>query len=488
MKKMSKMLVLLLVAALVMVGCSNEESSTKSTEDGTYEVVMAYMNFSNIQDIESVQEGISKIAKEKINATVKLMPISAGAWQEQSNLLLTGSEQLDLILSSSFYGYNTNAIKGQYLPLDDLLESHGQGILETMPEHILEGNKVNGNIYGIPSVRDWSANYGIAMRKDILDKYNIDVTQIKDWKDLGEVFAIVKENEPTLTPLVNTSQTPVYSMTGGIYDELGESLGVMRFDDSGKIVNLFEQPEYIENVELVREWYQKGYILKDAATSTEASVNVVAAGKGFGYFNNLKPGYDVQESILAGTEMVVVELSEPFIYTTASTGFNLSISKNTRNKEKTMEFLNLLYTDADVMNLLANGIEGKHYEVNEEGTIQLPEGVTESSYVFNAWMMGNNALTYPWVGNSPDYWEEMSEFNDSGIISPAFGFTFNPDPVKTEIAAASNVVTEFRRGIESGTLDPEKSLSDFNEKLKSAGLDKIIAEKQKQFDEWEASK
>lgn len=488
MKKMSKMLVLLLVAALVMVGCSNEESSTKSNEDGTYEVVMAYMNFSNIQDIDSVQEEISKIAKEKINATVKLMPISAGAWQEQSNLLLTGSEQLDLILSSSFYGYNTNAIKGQYLPLDDLLESHGQGILETMPEHILEGNKVNGNIYGIPSVRDWSANYGIAMRKDILDKYNIDVTQIKDWKDLGEVFAIVKENEPTLTPLVNTSQTPVYSMTGGIYDELGESLGVMRFDDSGKIVNLFEQPEYIENVELVREWYQKGYILKDAATSTEASVNVVAAGKGFGYFNNLKPGYDVQESILAGTEMVVVELSEPFIYTTASTGFNLSISKNTRNKEKTMEFLNLLYTDADVMNLLANGIEGKHYEVNEEGTIQLPEGVTESSYVFNAWMMGNNALTYPWVGNSPDYWEEMSEFNDSGIISPAFGFTFNPDPVKTEIAAASNVVTEFRRGIESGTLDPEKSLSDFNEKLKSAGLDKIIAEKQKQFDEWEASK
>ena len=487
MKKMTRMLVILLVTALIMAGCSsNEESST--SEDGSYEVVMAYMNFTNVKDLELVQEEMSKISKEKINATVKLVPISAGAWQEQSNLLLTGSEKLDLILSSSFYGYNTNAIKGQYLPLDDLLESHGQGILEVMPEHILEGNKVDGNIYGIPSVRDWGANYGIAMRKDIIDKYNIDLSQIKEWKDLEKVFAIVKENEPTMTPLVNTGLSPVEMLMGGKFDQIGDYLGVMRFDDAGKVVNLFEQPDYVENVELVRDWYQKGYILKDAATSTEASVNIVAAGKGFGYFNNLKPGYDVQESIIAGTEMVVLEFTEPFTFTSASTGFNLSISKNTRNKEKTMEFLNLLYTDADVMNLLANGVEGKHYVENDEGTIEMPEGVTESNYVFNAWMLGNNALTDPWVGNPANYWEIMNEFNESAIISPAFGFTFNPDPVKTEIAAATNVLNEYRRGIESGTLDPDKSLSDFNEKLKAAGLDKIMAEKQKQFDEWEANK
>ncbi len=483
MKKMMKMLVFLLVTALIMAGCSSKEESSTS-EDGSYEIVMAYMNFTNINDLELVQEEMNKISKEKINATVKLVPISAGAWQEQQNLLLTGSEKLDLILSSSFYGYNTNAIKGQYLPLDDLLESHGQGILEVMPEHILEGNKVDGNIYGIPSVRDWAASYGFAMRKDIVDKYNIDLTQIKEWKDLEEVFAIVKENEPTLTPVVSTSVLPVEVMNGGKFDELGDYLGVMRFDNPGKVVNLFEQPEYVENTKLVRDWYQKGYILKDTATSTEASVNIVAAGKGFGYFNHMKPGYAVQESAIAGTEIVTVELTEPYTYTNASTGFNLSISKNTRNKEKTMEYLNLLYTDADIMNLLANGIEGKHYEVNDEGTIQLPEGVEESNYVFNAWMMGNNALTHPWVGNPANYWEVMDEFNNSTNLSPAFGFTFNPDPVKTEIAASSNVINEYRRGLESGTLDPEKSLPEFNEKLKAAGLDKIMAEKQKQFDEW----
>jgi putative aldouronate transport system substrate-binding protein len=103
-------------------------------------------------------------------------------------------------------------------------------------------------------------------------------------------------------------------------------------------------------------------------------------------------------------------------------------------------------------------------------------------------MIGNNFLTYPWEGNSPDYWDIMKEHNDSATLSPAFGFTFNPDTVKTEIAAATNVLNEFKRGIESGTLDPEKSLPTFNKKLKDAGLDKIIAEKQKQYDEWKKNK
>jgi putative aldouronate transport system substrate-binding protein len=78
----------------------------------------------------------------------------------------------------------------------------------------------------------------------------------------------------------------------------------------------------------------------------------------------------------------------------------------------------------------------------------------------------------------------MKQHNDSAIFSPAFGFTFNPDPVKTEVAAAMNVLNQYRVGIETGTLDPDKSLPEFNKKLKDAGLEKIIAEKQKQYDEW----
>jgi putative aldouronate transport system substrate-binding protein len=485
---LTKFLLFMLSAVLVLAGCSKESSSGKqegSGKDEPYEVSMAYITFTKIDDLPLVQEEINKIVKEKINATIKLVPINGANYQQQTNLMLTGNEKLDLLVTSSFFGYNTQAAKGQLVALDDLLKSHGKGVLEILPEHLLEGNKVNGEIFGTPSMRDWGSYYGFIMRKDIVEKYNIDLSQVKTFTDLEAVFKIVKENEPSLTPIVNTGQgsTVTTVLAGGKFDVLGDSLGAVSFNTE-KMVNMFDETEYVEAVELARKWFQAGYILKDSATSQEAAANIVKAGKGFGYFSHMKPGFEVQEKGITGHEMVSVKLSEVYSYTDAATGFNLSIARNSQNPEKAMEVINLLYTDKDVMNLLANGIEGKHYAVKPEGVISLPEGVTESNYVFGQWQIGNNFLTYPWEGNDPDYWEQMKQHNDSAIFSPAFGFTFNPDPVKTEVAAAMNVLNQYRVGIETGTLDPNKSLPEFNKKLKDAGLEKIIAEKQKQYDEW----
>ncbi|MBT2700945.1 ABC transporter substrate-binding protein [Bacillus sp. ISL-40] len=492
-KFFARFLVVILSAVLILAGCSTKQSGTSNnsksdSKDQPYELTMAFMTFTKIDDLPLVQDELNKIVKKKINATVKLMPINGSAWSQQSNLLLTGNEKLDLIVSSSFYGYNTSAVKGQYIPLDDLLEKYGNGILQAVPKTLLEGDRVNGKIYAVPSARDWGVNYGFIMRKDIVDKYNIDLSQVKSFADLEKVFKVVKEKEPTLAPIVNAGLLTTASvLNGGKYDVLGDSLGVMSFKDK-KFINLFEDPEYIDSVKLTRKWFKDGYIMKDAATSQEAAANIVKAGKGFGYFSHMKPGFEVQEKGITGHEMVAVRFTDVYSYTDSATSFGMSIARNSQNPEKAMEFMNLLYTDKDIMNLIANGIEGKHYEVKSDGTISLPQGVTESKYVFGQWEIGNNFLTYPWEGNPSNYWEIFKKHNDSAIFSPAFGFTFNPDPVKTEIAASTNVLNQYKVGIESGTLDPVKSLPVFNKKLKQAGLDKIMAEKQKQYDKWKKNK
>lgn len=56
------------------------------------------------------------------------------------------------------------------------------------------------------------------------------------------------------------------------------------------------------------------------------------------------------------------------------------------------------------------------------------------------------------------------------------------------MTAVYNIVDQYRRGLESGVLDPDKELPAFLGKLQSAGIDKIIAEKQKQLDEWAQTK
>jgi len=73
------------------------------------------------------------------------------------------------------------------------------------------------------------------------------------------------------------------------------------------------------------------------------------------------------------------------------------------------------------------------------------------------------------------------------IHSPALGFTFNSEPVKSQVTVLKNVSAEFAPGLDTGAVDPSKA-DDYFAKLKKNGLDAVIAEKQKQLDKFLSSK
>ena len=159
-----------------------------------------------------------------------------------------------------------------------------------------------------------------------------------------------------------------------------------------------------------------------------------------------------------------------------------------------LKFLNLLYSDPDVLNIIDWGIEGVHYE-RVKGTntlITYPEGVTSENdgYGLNqGWSFGNQLISYAWesVGND-NYYDEMKAFNENAIQSQAIGFMFDSSSVKSEIAALDSVLAEYRLGLENGELDPEEYLPKFIQALREAGIEKVIAEKQRQLDSWVAEK
>ena len=124
-----------------------------------------------------------------------------------------------------------------------------------------------------------------------------------------------------------------------------------------------------------------------------------------------------------------------------------------------------------------------------DNVIDYPNGVDSSSVGFSGlgWLFGNQFLSYTFKGDDEKLWDDMKAFNDRAIKSKALGFMFDSTPVKTEFAAVTNVTGQYRNALESGVIDPEKELPQFIAKLKDAGIDKIIAEKQKQLDEWAAA-
>jgi putative aldouronate transport system substrate-binding protein len=499
--KKDVVLVMMLVLALLISACSSgngngdnsssaEGGSKASGNEKPYEVHMVFVG-SDQKDIKEVQDAISAISLEKINATVKFTVINWGAWSQQTTLMIAGNEKMDLLMeSNTLFNYSTQVAKGQLLPIDDLLKSHGQGIIDSVGDEFLSAAKVDGKTYGVPSLRDMAVDYGVMIVDEVAVRNNIDTADIKTLDDLEKAYATVKANEPGVIPLVAPlgGITPLELLYPGYFDLLSDSLGVLPWTSGDtKIVNMYETTEYQDLVKRARKWNEAGYIAKDASTTKEDAATLVKAGKAFSNFGGMKPGIESQLFLTSGVVHKAVELFPP-VYTTGTvSSFMFSVPQNSENPEKAIEFLNLMYTDKDIINLFHYGIEGKHYKIVEGNIIDYPEGVNAGNSGFNlsqGWLFGNSYLAHVWTGNPTDIWEQTKAFNDGATKSKAFGFVYNSEPVKTEVASVQNVVSQFKMGLETGSVDPEKVLPQFIAQLKSAGIDTIITEKQRQMDEW----
>ncbi|MDY3917539.1 MAG: ABC transporter substrate-binding protein [Candidatus Limivivens sp.] len=463
-----------------------------SAEDVDKLVVSLRITGTTPAEVAVVQEAISEITREKIGAEVELLIIPSGSYAQQMTLMLSGDEKLD-VMGANLGVYNTAMASEALKPLDDLLAEHGTGIIEKAGEAHLEQGKVNGVQYGIPVMCDSAVGYGtFMMRTDLLEKYDIDVSEVDSYEDVSEIFAIIHENEPDMTVVAPAS--PGYSNMQYCveWDKLSNYFGVL--EDHGQtttVTNLFEAEDYINYLNVMHGWYESGYISKDVTTSTEAGASMMAAGNLFCYISANKPGIEAQEeNASGGVDLTAVQVLETM--KTTATNWQWTIPENCEYPEKAMEFINLLFTDEDIVNLMCYGIEGEHYVVKDDGTITWPEGKDASTVGYNmsanAWAVGNEFLSKVWETNDPDIWEQTQAWNETGVVSKAYGFFYDNSAVTTEITAVQSVYDEYRLALESGVLDPETTLAEMNEKMYAAGLQTIIDDKQSQLDAWLAER
>ena len=100
----------------------------------------------------------------------------------------------------------------------------------------------------------------------------------------------------------------------------------------------------------------------------------------------------------------------------------------------------------------------------------------------------NVTLSRPWAPNPPDLYQQWLETNDACIKSPAFGFVFDSSKVSNEIAACTNIVSQYQAALLLNIGNQDELLKEFRKKLHDSGIDEIVQEKQRQLDEYLASK
>ena len=152
---------------------------------------------------------------------------------------------------------------GQIVDMSELIDKYGTNIKQIYGEDIAKINQVEGFVYGVPNQIERGSIPAIFMRKDLVEKYNIDTTQIKEPKDLESVFETVKAGEPDMTMLYSSSENdaPATRLFRG--DTLSDNnyLGVlMDQTNSTKLENFFATDWFKDTTTMLHNWYQKGYI------------------------------------------------------------------------------------------------------------------------------------------------------------------------------------------------------------------------------------
>ena len=502
MKKRILAAMLTLSMVVSMTACGNSEAggskdSAKNNGNGDepYTVTMV-LNGSTQPDEERIEQKINEILEPELNANLDIVVLPWASASQQLQLMLSGDEKIDV-----FYTQATNAVQymnaGQIIDMSELIDKYGTNIKQIYGEDIAKINQVEGFVYGVPNQIERGSIPAIFMRKDLVEKYNIDTTQIKEPKDLESVFETVKAGEPDMTMLysINDGDTPVTRLFRG--DNLSDNnyLGVlMDQTNSTKLENFFATDWFKDTTTMLYNWYQKGYISQDAGTNTENWRTVCKAGNLFSLFFAYHPGTPVEFESSTGYDFEIVPFyNEPIINSSSYNGVTFSIAQNSENPEKTMEVLDYIYGSSEIMNLLNWGEQDKDYVIEDadNGIINFPEGITSDNAGYNlnlGWELPNQFIAYKWTGSDPQLWEKMEEFNSSAKSSKAVGFLFDSSNYSSEIAALSNIVKQYSGALYSGSGDPDELIPELLEALDDAGINEVIQAKQEQLDAFLAAK
>ncbi|WP_010277730.1 ABC transporter substrate-binding protein [Paenibacillus senegalensis] len=491
-------LTLLLSSALVLSACGGgkQEGGTsgagsESSDDELKPVELSwyYPQWSTQPDLQSVEDAVNKITKEKINATIKMNPIDGGSYSQKLNTMVASNEKFDIAWTSFWsFDYAQNARKGAFAELDDaMLDKYAPNLREILPDVVWQALKVDGKTYGILNYQTITNREGFLIQKKYVDKYGIDPEAIKEVKDMEPFYEKIKADEPDTIP---------FSMTrGGKFTGMKISfnnmelisnhalIGIYRDDAELRVVDVATTPEYKEYLDLMHSWYKKGLINQDAPMLKSDKENL-KVGKVASFFHNvLKPGREQEEKTsFGGNDVVAIPITDPFVGTDTIIQSMQAISKTSENPERALMFLDLLNSDPELLNLVAFGIEDKHYTKIGDNTVRtIPDGGYDPN---QTWVFGNGFISYLREGQEQEIRDQTLEENESADSSPILGFAFDPELVLTEIANIQAVGDQYGPPLNTGAVDPDEKLEEFITKRKTAGIDKIVEEAQRQLDEW----
>lgn len=464
---------------LGLAACGSSSDKGKDSGDkGTVSLKM-YQVGDKPENYDKLMEIANKRIKEKINATVDIQYVGWGDWDKKMSAVIASGEAYDV---SFAFQYVPNAQKGAFADLTELSEKYAKDYMDQLPEMYVKGNKIDGKLYAIPVYGNAWAQQMLTFNQSFVEKYDLDISKVDgSYESATEVLRQFHEKEPNIAAFaIGQSFKASYNADY----PLGKDYPfAVKLDDekNPKIINRYEDPEFQDILKTLHGWYKEGLIPSDAATSTTD----YPLDKDTWFMREETQGpVDYGDTILtnaAGRPLVSRPLTEQLESTSQAQMANFVVGNASKNKEKAVEFLNLLNTDAELLNGLVYGVEGEQWEKVGDDKLKLLDGYQPNTHMA-AWNTGNNMILYTQESITDEQIKERDESIENAKVSPILGFQFVTDKVKTQLTNVINVMNRYAASLNTGTVDPEKNIDELNNELEKAGIKEVMTEMQSQLD------
>lgn len=419
---------------------------------------------------------MNEYTAEKIGVKIDIKVASWGEWDTKINTIVNTGEPFDIMFTNSGK-YNQQVSMGAFADITELVQSEAPELYEFIPEKVWDGTKIDGKIYSVPTYKDSSLTQYWVFDDKYVQKYNFDINGVKSLQDLDSYLVNLKNGEGKSFYPVPMTQSEGLNGFFNRYDDMTLGLtpvGVKTDDASRKVVSVLEQPDVMEELKLLHEWYKQGIINPDAPTKPEPD-------KGRPFFSaQAFPGAEANWQITEGVEKYSMVQSFGPIFTTSTIQGSLNaISANSKYKKEALKYLQLVNTDAKLRNMLAFGEQGVDYEnVKEEKVVKR----ISDTWPLAAYTQGTFFVLAVTEGAPEDQWEQVRKLNDEAYSSSILGFAMNISELSTEVANTKAVWDKYRYELITGASNPETVIPKIVTELKAAGMEKIMNAAQEQID------
>lgn len=433
--------------------------------------------------MEEVEEKINEIMLEKINATITF---NFTSWTDYTNkymMVLNGGEDCDLIYTASWLSFYELVNKNAFLDLNEYVDQYAPGLRDAIAPEILDQVGIGGHLYCIPTTYAEYEGGNYIYREDLRKKYDLPVPD--SLENIEIYLRGIRDNEPDMEPTLATTAYMIQrlnhpSVSVGSYGQ------TISYDQPSSPQPYYGSEEQLEDLKIAQRWASEGFWsrsgIADLGTEGQEAFNngrIAFLCEGINpakYISSKRkleveqPDWEVGNVLFAD----VIGVAYPQSYL----GNGTAIPQNSRNPERAIMAMELLFTDEELNHLVLYGIEGKNYNIDAEGYY---EPIPDAAFDISSWSFKNTDLMLDRKDDQElkEIFAHMADVS-AGMKYPGtnLGAGYNGEVEnKNASAALSAVVTEYLTPVELGMVeDVEGAVEKFMEEARKVGLEELQEE------------